>query len=569
MTSSASQRLLRFGAGAAFLLVLGLQWTAVDRQSLVADAPYHLLAGHQALRYGQNSLNLEHPPLVKLVAALPLLGEAPLAPPLTVDGVLAASLHVFDDPARLDRVRRRSRLLVLAGFGLPFLVACFVIGREVGGRGTGVVLALAMGLSISSLPYLSILQTDAAVALGFAVTVAAALRYVKAPGLAAALALGLGLGLALAAKFSGVLALPPVVAAVVLARGRWLRDAVVTGLAALALVGTTYAVANRAYDSTAGRDTIARYCRGEALIVEKRMEPYEEPLLAVERVAPNLAQWLTGLMGIRFQNAIGVYPTYAFGELSSRGRWWYFPAVLLVKTPLVVLAASLAALAALRRRRRWAVPTLRESRFVVLGVTVAVYLGVAVSSSYNLGVRHLLPVLPLLYLPAAWWAARRRWRAAALVGVLAVEAVALAPLWMSATSTWWLGRFNPTRFALSAGDAEYHQNFLALATAARRRGVERLHVVFPGVSEKELRAYLPGAVAVTPGTPLESGWYAVDVTAEQYLRAIPRTRPADVRGYASLAALAAAWTPVWQEIVARGDDHGYVAATFHLYHLRE
>lgn len=569
MTPSAPHRLVRFGAGAAFLLVLGLQLTAVARQSLVADAPYHLLAGHQALRYGQNSLNLEHPPLVKLVAALPFLVEAPLAPPLTVDGVLASSLRVFDDPERLERVRWRSRLLVLAAFGLPFLLVCFVLGREVGGRGTGLVLALVVGLSISSLPYLSILQTDAAVALGFAVTVAAALRYVKAPGLPAALALGLGLGLALAAKFSGVLALPTAVVAVVLARGRRLRDVAVAGLAALALAWTTYALANLRYDSAAGRDTIARYCHGEALIVEDRMEPYEEPLLAVERVAPNLAQFLTGLVGIRLQNAIGVYPTYAFGTLSSEGRWWYFPAVLLVKTPLVVLAASLAALAASWRRGWWAAPTLRDPTIVVLGVAVAVYLGAAVASSYNLGVRHLLPVLPLLYLPAAAWAARRRWRAAALVGALAVEAVALAPLWMSATNTWWLGRLNPTRFALSAGDAEYHQNFLALAAAARGRGVERLHVLFPLVGEKEVRAYLPDAVVLAPGTPLEGGWYAVNVTAEQYLQAIPRARPEDVRGFASLARLAADWTPVWREIEARGDDHGYVAATFHLYHLRE
>jgi len=569
MTPSASHRLLRFGAVAALLLVLGLQLTAVARQSLVGDAPYHLLAGHQALRYGRNVLNLEHPPLVKLVAALPLLGETTLAPPLTVDGVLEASLRVFDDPERLDRVRWRSRLLVLAAFGLPFLLLCFALGREAGGRGTGVVLALVMGLSISSLPYLPILQTDAAAALGFAVTVAAALRYLKAPGLVAALALGLGLGLAIAAKHSGVLALAPVVLAVVLGRGRRLRDLAAAGLAALVLPWTTYAVANFDYDPAAGRDAIVRYCRGEALIVGARMEPYEAPLLAVERVAPSLAQWLTGLVGIRVQNSIGVYPTYAFGTLASEGRWWYFPAVLLVKTPLVVLAASLAAVIALGRRRRWAVPTLREPRFAVLGVTVAVYLGVALTSSYNLGVRHLLPVLPLLYLPAAWWAARRRWRAAALVGALAFEAVALAPLWMSATNTWWLGALNPTRFALSAGDADYHQNFLALAAAADRRGIGRLHVLYPLVDEKEVRAYLPTAVAVTPGSPPESGWYAVNVTAEQYLRAIPRARPEDVRGHASLAGLAAAWTPAWHEIVARGDDHGYVAATFHLYHLRE
>lgn len=48
---------------------LALQVVAIDAQSLTGDGAYHLLAGHQALRYGQNTVNLEHPPLVKLVAA--------------------------------------------------------------------------------------------------------------------------------------------------------------------------------------------------------------------------------------------------------------------------------------------------------------------------------------------------------------------------------------------------------------------------------------------------------------------------------------------------------------------
>ena len=38
-------------------------------------------AGQQALLYGENLVNYEHPPLVKLVAALPvLISGRPLAP---------------------------------------------------------------------------------------------------------------------------------------------------------------------------------------------------------------------------------------------------------------------------------------------------------------------------------------------------------------------------------------------------------------------------------------------------------------------------------------------------------
>ena len=204
------------------------------------------------------------------------------------------------------------------------------------------------------------------------------------------------------------------------------------------------------------------------------------------------------------------------------------------------------------------------------GVTAGVYLGLAMTSNYNLGVRHLLPILPLLYLPAAWWVARRPWRCAVVVGVLAIESVALSPLWMSATNTWWLGRANPTRWAFSIGDAEYRQNFIALAEAARRRDLEPLYVLYPQVTEQEVLAYLPQGRVAGPGTPLEPGaWYAVNVSLEQYLPAVARARPEDVRGHAALVRSAELWRPYLRRIAEASDDHGYVAATFHLYRLHD
>lgn len=558
-----SSRSWRIGTAALFVLALVLQGFAITGQSLIGDAPYHLLAGHQALRYGTNSLNLEHPPLVKLVAALPLLAEEPLAPPISVDRVLEESLRIFDDPARAERVRIRSRLLVLLFFGLPFVFACFLLGREAAGAGTGVVLAAIGALSIPTLPHLSVLQTDTAAALGFTVTAYAALRYLKEgnQGPRGAPLLGFGLGLALAAKFSGVLALPTVLVALAAARNvawrRRLGDLAAAAVVAILLVGTTYAIANHSYDREAGRDTIRRYCRGEALIVDHEMERWEEPLLAVERVFPSTAQYLTGFLGVRIQSSLGVYPSYAFGKIDSHGRWWYFPAVLFLQTPLAVLAASLLAVWGWRRFR----PT---PTHLVLGATLAVYLGTAVLSSYNLGVRHLLPVLPILFLPAASWTAATRRRTVVVLGALALEAVALTPLWMSATNTWWLGSHNPTRFVL--GSMEYRQDFAALAGEARRRSIERLHVVFPSVDAREVAAYPPLDV-VEPGDELGPGWYAVDVMVEQYIPAVGRSRPEDVRGYASLLAQAERWEPLWRD-VARGEDHGYVAGTFHLYRLR-
>ena len=103
------------------LIAVALQLWVIGAQSMSGDGAYHLLAGHQALRYGQNLLNLEHPPLVKLMVSAPLLFEnEPLASPLAVEQAIVESGRVYEDPERLHRVTRRSRGIALVFFALPW-----------------------------------------------------------------------------------------------------------------------------------------------------------------------------------------------------------------------------------------------------------------------------------------------------------------------------------------------------------------------------------------------------------------------------------------------------------------
>ena len=554
---------------AAGALVLGLQVAAIHGHSLSGDGAYHLIAGHQALRYGQNTVNFEHPPLVKLVIAAPLLFAAePLLPPLEVEDALATASHVFARPEILAATIH-GRYLALVLFVVPLLVACHALGKRFGDARTGVVLSLMFALSLSVLPYLTVLQTDTAVALAFLLTLLSATRYLERPGAARAALLGLAAGFGLAVKFSAVLLGPTVLLAVLLARLPWRRrlgHLAAIGLVVVAALEITYLAANRHYDRELGREQIRDYCRERGtLTVDDRMLEAEPALLAVERIEPRLAQWLTGFWGVRLQNEIGVYPSFAFGEVRSAGRWWYFPAVLAIKTPIVILLAAAWALAG--SRRRWRLPPENRRSWLLLGVTVAVYFGVAVASNYNLSVRHMLPVLPMLYLPVARFVSRRRLAAGAVIAALAAEALIVAPLWMSQTNTWWLGATNPTRFALSAGNLEYRQNFIQLAREADRRGLEELKVIYPGLATEVLAAYLPEARLVTPQDTLEPGWYAVNVIVEQFIPALLAAQPEDVHDYDDLRAAAEIWRPRWQAIVRQGEDHGYVAGTFHLYRV--
>lgn len=328
------------------------------------------------------------------------------------------------------------------------------------------------------------------------------------------------------------------------------------------------------YSSDAGRATLRSYSRNQGtLVVDGTMRSLEEPLLALEAADPFLAQWAAGFLGVRAQNAIGVYPSYALGVAYSQGRWWYFPVIFLAKTPLVLLGAGLAALGLWlahrgSRRSPVAVPAGARRERILVAVTVGVYLATAVTSNYNLGIRHLLPVLPFLYLPLAVWLAAHPRVGRAIVTALLIEAIALCPLWLSATNTWWLGTHNPTRFAFAWGDLEYRQNFVQLARAAETRGIRSLKVLYPLLGEEVVRAYLPDARLIEPGDPLEPGWYAVNVIVEQFVPGILRASPDDLYGYDGLERLARRWLPIWRQ-VASGHDAGYVAGTFHLYELTE
>lgn len=627
-------------AGAA--VVLALVGQAAARQAVTSDEAYHVLAGYQADRYGENGLNLEHPPLLKMVAALPLLAATPpLAPMTRVTTALTTMQAVFVRPDAEAAVRRGSRALVAGVFGLPLLLVAFCLGREVGGAAAGAVLALMLGLDFSVFPLLCMVYTDTAAALGCGLALLAAAGFLRRPTLPSAALAGLGLGLAIASKFTGLLALPAVAGALLLAPrrqpagpgigpGRRLLCAAVAVAMAWACVELGYAAANRHYRPAGGRETIRLYAEDlSTMRVDDRMRPFEGFLLAVERRDPRAAQWLTGLLATRAQNAIGTYPACNFGRMSSRGRWWYFPVLLLAKTPLAILLASAAALAAAlhaaRRRRRGtarpgrpsisadvpdaqlpgvlggatiaatpaatpaptvtppsattrisaAMPatpaaagaTARRRFALLLGSTAAIYLAVAMTSNYNAGLRHLLPVLPVLYLPAALWAARRPRFAAVILGALLIESLALAPLWVSSTNTWWLGARDPMRFALSTDNCFYPQNLAALRAAADRRSLRPLHLLDPSLGAPQVERYLGPGAGVMPEDPLPAGWYAIGAAAEVCLPAIVRSSPREMYGYARYRAIADRWLPATAAVARAGADFGYVAGTFHLYRL--
>jgi hypothetical protein len=99
-------------------------------------------------------------------------------------------------------------------------------------------------------------------------------------------------------------------------------------------------------------------------------------------------------------------PSFLAGRYSDEGWWYYFPVAFLLKTPLPTLAlVLLAAVITISSRNRLGVANLQEDQkwlnTAMLLIPAAGYFMIALTSEINLGYRHLLPVLPFLYVWAA------------------------------------------------------------------------------------------------------------------------------------------------------------------------
>lgn len=102
------------------------------------------------------------------------------------------------------------------------------------------------------------------------------------------------------------------------------------------------------------------------------------------------------------QRSAGGNTVYFLGEVSSSGSPFYFPAVYFMKEPLPILTLTLLALlyALYRGRRMIRNLKFKWAQFSML-FFIIIYGLYSITSSLNIGVRHLLPIMPFIYILTA------------------------------------------------------------------------------------------------------------------------------------------------------------------------
>lgn len=441
----------------------------VHRESLTFDEGDHMFAGYMMWKTGDYGLNPEHPPLVKLLATLPILGEKLWVPPLKGRQFKAeAYLDGRDWLMRNDggsqwlifRMRLAAGLLAI---GLS--LAVFAAAREWFGTGAALVALTLMTFDPNLLGHSALVTTDMGVTLFFLASIYAFYRYVKQPTRLRLVLAGVVAGLLLATKHSGILLAPMLVLLIgweiaTAAKGSRGRTAMrLSGaFAAIVVIGVAvlwgfYGFRYAARPAGLGLPTVGEYSHNLSHFDQAGLSFFARLQLLPE-------SYLIGLADVK--QMAQFYPTFILGKQLAHGVWWYFPVVILIKTTLGMLALMvLAAFAMATKRLRGA----RELAFLL--IPWAVYLGVAMASGMNIGSRHILPLYAMAAIlagaaVAALSASRSRgwmWACGILVALHIASGLSAFPNYIPYANEAWGGPKNVHNL-LSDANADWAQQLI-------------------------------------------------------------------------------------------------------------
>ena len=349
----------------AVIALLAVQATqmalVVHRESLTFDEDDHIFAGYMMGHTGDYGLNPEHPPLVKLLAALPLFGRALWVPPLhRRDFKAEAYLDGRDFLARNDGASQhlvfRMRLVV-GSLALALTLLVFIAAREWFGTPAAMIALVLAVFDPNIIAHSALVTTDMGVTLFFLAGIYGFYRYVKQPTPLRLLLTGVAAGLLLATKHSGILLAPMLLLLIgweILAAPKGTRGRMTLRLSgafvAIVVMGVLVLWAFYGFRYAA---------RPAGLTLSTSLAHYVAPLshfdaaavMAIARLHLLPESYLMGLVDVK--RMAEFYPTFIFGKVYAHGQWWYFPAVILIKTTLGMLALiALAALAILTGRLR-------------------------------------------------------------------------------------------------------------------------------------------------------------------------------------------------------------------------
>jgi 4-amino-4-deoxy-L-arabinose transferase-like glycosyltransferase len=426
------------------LLFFYLAVSSLHDDSPTMDEQNHIARGLAFLRTGDPRLSLEHPPLVNALTALPLLTMPELRLP-TDDPSWEAreGWYRFAELFMWEYNDDASRVVFLARLPIVFLTIGMAV---VGWRFAEALWGAPAGL----LAYAFFLLDPNLLAHGrYATTDMGATAFVLLATYLLwrawtcnewcwrrTLLAGVGLGLAFGAKMSTLAFVPIFVLLALLPlfgtdwdgtrASRRLLQLLLAGGISVIVVWVVFGLEWGAVDFVSPDLVITGRMTGAVAQVFDRLDGAQVPM-------PTYWQGIEQILIL----SKGQRPSFLLGETALGGFDAYFPVAFAVKTPIAIMVLLGMSLFVFLRREARAED---RRRMLFLLVPAVAYFLVSIQSALNIGYRHLLPLLPFLYVMVAGaltrsWEGRGyralRWVGAGAAAAFIITTVAIYPHFLS------------------------------------------------------------------------------------------------------------------------------------------
>ncbi len=538
---------------------------SVHGDTYTTDESLYLPTGYLYLTEQTMRVGFEHPPLVRDIAAIPLLflnlrpaSDFLNLPPGTnlSDAVWSfGEQFLFNQTKPVDVILWWARLPMIL-LTLLFGWCVFALTRRHWGTTAGFIALALFTTSPLILGHGRLVTTDVMTAFAAFLATYWFVRFLGSPTRKTALAAGVVLGIAELVKFSLLLLIPFFLLLVVVWavarsagwRSFWkgvraiLPKLLLIGLVCIVVVGAVYQLHIARYPAGQQADDI------RTIITSTKWAPLAPEIssLATVPVLRPFAEYLTGVL---WQYTRGSAFAYFEGQGSTTGFPLFFPVGYAIKEPLafhiLTLITILVGLGALTRKKvretytTVVAPWIRAHLFTAAAVLWVLFYWfvLIVPNSINTGVRYLIPTLPFVFLligagVAQWLENGKVWRVIVVTALIAWQVIAVASVYPS-----FLAYFNELVGGPDGGyryvvdtDLDWGQDARRLADWVGAQGIPTIQVASQVAVSYEGTPGLFSAAAFSSSFPYYLG--------NRY-RELPPATP--VLGWVAIPARALAW----------------------------
>lgn len=401
-----SWRILIFGLIflSAFLILI----ISSKLNSQTTDEGVHLATGYTYLTLGDFRYDPEHPPLLKELAAVPLLFINNIHISLDSSWQQASSFYydswwearAFSENFLYSWGNNANQLLFWGR--LPFIILTLILGfavyfwtKKLYGDKAGLLAAFLTLFFPSILAHGNLINTDLGLTLFIFLSVYFWGKYLKSPNICNFLLTGLFVGLAFASKYTAVMLVPILsilaIIKIIQDKGKYNWSKYLLGL--ILLIPATFLIVWASYGFSLSAPT---EISGSLSVEIRKFSPYNvlpvyDHLFNTFRPYLIPDYYYKGLLMVT-RHALGGHSSYLLGVVSKVGWWYYFPVVIFFKTPIPIFVLLTITIAYFKKIRSNDI--FNEYLLIIPSVLFLLF---AMYSKADLGIRHILPIFPFIF----------------------------------------------------------------------------------------------------------------------------------------------------------------------------